>query len=400
MRTKKHFRWATALLAVMMALFAVTPMTAFAYTNEAEADSATEMVATTDSKESTEGTKDSTSTNGKDEAEASLAYEIISNEDGTITVAIGDKKWTFDPDKMDETVRTGTVVNVNSYLHLRDGAGMDANIIGHLLNGDTMEIIGQDGDWYQVIVPEQTGYVHSSYVAVAEAAATGEDGEVDEDMMSMLLYLMLAGMDGNSKTSTSLTPDGNLTLIDDIGSSTGEGQQFITVESKSGNTFYLIIDRNDKGDENVHFLNLVDEADLMALMEDGEVTVKCTCNERCEAGHVDMNCAVCRNNMSECTGKEKTVEQETEPETVVTPETEEKSGSGMGGLVLFLTVAAAGAGGAVYYLKFRKPKADTKGDTDLDDYDFGEDEEDEDDVEYVTEDELDDIPEIPADEED
>ena len=38
--------------------------------------------------------------------------------------------------------------------------------------------------------------------------------------------------------------------------------------SKSGNTFYLVIDRNAKGQQTVHFMNLVDEADLLALMEE------------------------------------------------------------------------------------------------------------------------------------
>lgn len=37
------------------------------------------------------------------------------------------------------------------------------------------------------------------------------------------------------------------------------------LERKSGATFYLVIDRNAKGQQTVHFMNLVDEADLLLL---------------------------------------------------------------------------------------------------------------------------------------
>lgn len=63
-----------------------------------------------------------------------------------------------------------------------------------------------------------------------------------------------------------LTPDGNLTLVDDI--STESGKQFITVVTKNNNYFYLIIDRDDKGNQTVHFLNQVDEEDLFNLMDE------------------------------------------------------------------------------------------------------------------------------------
>ena len=72
------------------------------------------------------------------------------------------------------------------------------------------------------------------------------------------------------ETSDALTPEGNLTLVDDYHTdySDGSGQQFITLVSKSGATFYLVIDRNSKGAQTVHFMNLVDEADLLTLMEE------------------------------------------------------------------------------------------------------------------------------------
>ncbi len=58
-----------------------------------------------------------------------------------------------------------------------------------------------------------------------------------------------------------------MTLVDDIG---GEDKQLIIVTTKSGNYFYILIDRAAEGENTVHFLNQVDEADLMALIGEGK----------------------------------------------------------------------------------------------------------------------------------
>lgn len=309
-----------------------------------------------------------------------IPYSCIIDEDGNFVITIGG---VTDPA---EIATVGTVVTGGSCLNVRTGAGMDYEIIDWLSPGEEVKVIGSEGDWYEVIVPEQKGYVHGYYLELFEKA--GQNSEIDLTMLMYLMGMMFGSLENagsetieNGKPPFAFTPDGNLTLIDDFlqieapatEDSARIEKQFITVQSKNGNTFYIVIDRNGET-ENVYFLNLVDEADLMALMEDenGETAAPaCSCTDKCVVGAINTSCEICRTNMSECAGKETVTEPEpTEP--AKEPAAEKKSASFLPVLVLLI---AGVAGGAVFWFKFRKPKTKTSGNSDLDDYDFGEDDE-------------------------
>lgn len=168
------------------------------------------------------------------------------------------------------------------------------------------------------------------------------------------------------------TPEGNMNLVDEIQGEASEDKEFIVVQSKGGNYFYIVIDHAAQGENTVHFLNQVDEADLMAIIKDEngqtqETPAVCNCTDKCEAGNVNINCPVCATNMSECAGKEATAETPDEPE-----QKPEENNSGIGGIIIFAVVVLLGGGGALYYFKIVKPKQAAKGNTDLEDFDFDE----------------------------
>ena len=174
-----------------------------------------------------------------------------------------------------------------------------------------------------------------------------------------------------TEDSPALTPEGNAALVDDFGGN----KQLITVTTKAGNYFYILIVRaNEDKETAVHFLNQVDEADLMALMEDGETAEEtptvCNCTEKCAAGAVNTACPVCAVNMAGCTGQEP--EPTPDPEAEAEPETEP---AGLNPAFLLVVLAALGGIGALVYFKFIRQKPKTKGSDNLDDYDYGADEE-------------------------
>ena len=357
----KFKRFGAMLLALVMCT-GVFSTTAFAYSDESATTPTTEKAETVET--APEKTEDQTSED--------VPYTVTVNEDGTVVFSFNGEEWTYDAEETeDDSMGTGKVVTNGSRLNVRTGAGMNYEIIDQLRPGEEVVVVGVEGDWYQITVPEKNGYVHSDYLELIEKAE--QNSEMDMALLMMFMSMFMQNMDTDT-SEPALTPDGNLTLVDDVGSADKSGKQFITAVTKNGNYFYIIIDRDDEGNETVHFLNQVDEADLLMLMSEEEAA-KYTepVEDTPVASEPDM----------------------TEPEPdVVEPEPEKPKTNMMP--VVLLVVALIGGGGFFVFKKFKdkkKEKEAAKPDPDADyvdddeDYGYSEEYEDEDDVDFIADDE-------------
>ena len=182
-------------------------------------------------------------------------------------------------------------------------------------------------------------------------------------LSSMTAFAFSAESEATATTETviednrTLTPKGNADLLDDVSDS--EDLQFITVTARDGNVFYFVIDHAAEN-ENVYFLNVVDESDLEALAEESE-----------------------EKPVTEPEQKEPEPQEPEEPEK----EPEKDSGGNAGFLVVILLLAGA-AGVGAYYYKVVLPKKKLEQADDLEDFEF--EEYDEDDTEDTELDETDD----------
>jgi len=157
----------------------------------------------------------------------------------------------------------------------------------------------------------------------------------------------IEGVDKDDIVSVETLPVGNGTLLEDVSNDVVD-RQFITVQSKNGNTFYIVIDKDNNGNENVYFMNLVDEYDLLAFSEDFPEEVKS------ELGVTDGEETPAETDESGNSVDDTNSDGENADDKATEPQ------NGGNSLLIPLLLLLAGGGGAFYYFKVYKPKQNSK----------------------------------------
>ena len=387
----------TAMIAVLLVCVMLFPTAAFAYASDGESTPAEPQTAQSADVPETDNAAEQAdeSESGEDDAlpfDTDALTTLLAGMDPEIlevlkehpkliamflptlhvTVREGSVTISIDKQEQEDPGRTGTVSTQGSDLNVRTGPSTGYDIITQLMSGTDVKVLGEKDGWYQIEIPARYGYVCGEYLRVNDIPSTPTDDgySFDIDQATILSFLELfQGMMEPAETQPShgLTPSGNLTLVDDLGVRNGEGQQFVTLVTKNGNYFYLIIDRDEKGEETVHFLNMVDERDLFALMEDDE---KAAYESQMAAEQAAKEAAEkAAAEAASQTGESETQKPEDEP-------TKESKKTNLAPILIIIVLMAAAGGGWFFMQTKKKKKAESAPDpdaeyTDDDEEDYG-----------------------------
>ena len=68
--------------------------------------------------------------------------------------------------KIEKISNKGVIKNVSTNLRIRQGASSSSAILGYLVNGQSVNIEGKAGDWYQIECDGKSGFVNKNYVSL------------------------------------------------------------------------------------------------------------------------------------------------------------------------------------------------------------------------------------------
>ncbi len=67
---------------------------------------------------------------------------------------------------------TGTVSGTSSSVRIRDKASTNSNVISAAQNGEKVDVIGEEGNWYKVTFEGVTGYISKDYVSTTYSSSS------------------------------------------------------------------------------------------------------------------------------------------------------------------------------------------------------------------------------------
>ena len=171
----------------------------------------------------------------------------------------------------------------------------------------------------------------TTQVVEETATESTEDTEKKEDT---------GRVTGEGDNSAFSTP-GNAQLVDD--KENDDTKQFLTIQTKKGNTFYMVIDRSSNT-ENVYMMSLVDENDLAEFLDETE-----------KSKETEESTVVIPETTPETTP---VAEEETEvkKEEKKEEKTEEKTGMNVKGLGAIVLATILGVAGIAVYKKHGRGK--------------------------------------------
>ena len=169
----------------------------------------------------------------------------------------------------------------------------------------------------------------ASVTAFAQANENAEQTEATEQVIEE------QPAEQPATEGTPFSTPGNGQLVDD--KENDNTKQFLTVQTKNGNTFYMVIDRSSNT-ENVYMMSLVDENDLAEFLDETE-----------KSKETEESTVVIPETTPETTPA---VEEETEVKK------EEKTGMNVKGLGAIVLAVILGVAGIAVYKKHGRGKED------------------------------------------
>ena len=138
-----------------------------------------------------------------------------------------------------------------SALNIRKGVGTTTSVIGLLRQGDKVEILSTEGDWYKISADGKTGYVFAEYITVGgSSSSSGSSGSAQEaDGKNGKCNVTALNVRSKATTSSSVIGSLSKNMVVEITGTSGDWYQIKTTLNGKSVTGYVFAEYIDLTDE-------------------------------------------------------------------------------------------------------------------------------------------------------